>query len=227
METPRGPVWHRYQGDGYGEHPDGSAYDGTGVGRGWPLLTGERAHYELAAGRVHVAEHLAQAMETIAGEAGLLPEQVWDSADIPDRELYSSAMRQVRPCHSSGRTPSISSCAGRCSTATSSISRPRRSSGTSSKQTTSDRIIWRFNNKVRAMPANRTLRVETLAPAVVHWSVDDWRTVHDTQTRDTTLGVHVADLGTGTCAAATVSISRSTGQKSDRWEGVDFLVCIE
>jgi glucoamylase len=39
-ETPCGPVWHRYNGDGYGEHDDGSAHDGTGRGRGWPLLTG-------------------------------------------------------------------------------------------------------------------------------------------------------------------------------------------
>ena len=31
---------------------------------------------------------------------------------------------------------------------------------------------------------------------VVHWSVDGWRTVHDTATRDTTLGVHVVDLPT-------------------------------
>lgn len=60
----------------------------SGVGRAWPLLTGERAHYELAAGRSRVAEHLAQAMEMIAGEAGLLPEPVRDSADIPDRELF-------------------------------------------------------------------------------------------------------------------------------------------
>ncbi|HEU0243714.1 MAG TPA: glycoside hydrolase family 15 protein, partial [Candidatus Limnocylindrales bacterium] len=43
--TPSGPVWHRYTGDGYGEHQDGSAYDGTGIGRGWPLLVGERGHY--------------------------------------------------------------------------------------------------------------------------------------------------------------------------------------
>ena len=89
VETPRGPAWRRYQGDGYGEHADGSAVSTErGVGRAWPLLTGERAHYELAAGRSHVAEHLAQAMETIAGEAGLLPEQIWDSADIPERELF-------------------------------------------------------------------------------------------------------------------------------------------
>jgi glucoamylase len=47
VELPQGPSWYRYNGDGYGEHEDGSAFDGTGVGRPWPLLTGERAHYEL------------------------------------------------------------------------------------------------------------------------------------------------------------------------------------
>jgi glucoamylase len=51
LETPYGPAWYRYNEDGYGEHADGSAFDGTGIGRLWPLLTGERAHYELAAGR--------------------------------------------------------------------------------------------------------------------------------------------------------------------------------
>src|ERR1017187_6997688 len=48
---PQGPGWRRYNHDGSGQKPDGSAYDGTGEGRCWPLLTGERAHYELAAGR--------------------------------------------------------------------------------------------------------------------------------------------------------------------------------
>ncbi len=51
VETPAGPCWHRYNEDGYGEHDDGSAYDGTGRGRAWPLLTGERGHYELCGGR--------------------------------------------------------------------------------------------------------------------------------------------------------------------------------
>jgi glucoamylase len=36
---------------GYGEHADGRSYDGTGKGRPWPLLAGERGPYELAAGR--------------------------------------------------------------------------------------------------------------------------------------------------------------------------------
>jgi len=63
VDTPHGPAWHRYQGDRYGEHADGGPFDGTGIGRAWPLLTGERAHYELAAGRSRAAEQLAQALE--------------------------------------------------------------------------------------------------------------------------------------------------------------------
>ena len=52
VELPQGPGFRRYNEDGYGEHEDGSPFDGTGIGRAWPLLTAERAHYELAAGRV-------------------------------------------------------------------------------------------------------------------------------------------------------------------------------
>ena len=50
VELPQGPLWHRYNDDGYGEHEDGSPFDGTGIGRAWPLMAGERAHYELALG---------------------------------------------------------------------------------------------------------------------------------------------------------------------------------
>ena len=88
MDTPRGPCWHRYNHDGYGEHADGAPFDGTGVGRVWPLLTGERAHYELAAGRKAEADKLRRAMETLANDSGLMPEQIWDSPDIPERDLF-------------------------------------------------------------------------------------------------------------------------------------------
>jgi glucoamylase len=226
VETPRGPVWRRYQGDGYGEHADGRQYDGNGVGRGWPLLTGERAHYELAAGRVHVAEHLAQAMETIAGESGLLPEQVWDSEDIPERELYighaSGSARPLVWAHAEYLKLCRSLFDGRI------FDRPPQTvERYLVQQTTSDRIIWRFNNKVRTMPASRTLRVETLAPAVVHWSTDEWRTVHDTSMRDTTLGVHVCDLATSELRSGDRVHFTFYWPGADRWEGVDFLVCIE
>lgn len=63
VEMPGGPAWHRYNGDGYGEHADGAPFDGTGCGRAWPLLTGERAHFELAAGRPEIARQLAGTLD--------------------------------------------------------------------------------------------------------------------------------------------------------------------
>ena len=84
-DLPQGPGWLRYNWDGYGQRPDGGPYRGWGQGRVWPLLTGERAHYELAAGR-DIAS-LIDAYERSATCGQLLPEQVWDEADQPERSL--------------------------------------------------------------------------------------------------------------------------------------------
>src|SRR6267143_1849932 len=90
VKLPQGPGLYRYNGDGYGEHEDGSPYDGTGLGRPWPLLAGERAHYELAAGRPELADALLRVMEgSTAGASRLIPEQLWDGPDIPELELFT------------------------------------------------------------------------------------------------------------------------------------------
>ncbi len=85
VETPSGRVYHRYNEDGYGEQADGSAFDTHGIGRGWPLLVGERGHLALAAGE-DPAEYL-RTMLACASAAGLLPEQVWDTDPIPGKRL--------------------------------------------------------------------------------------------------------------------------------------------
>lgn len=87
-DTPCGPAWYRYNGDGYGEHEDGSPFDGSGRGRLWPLLTGERGHYELAAGRDPLP--YIRAMECFANEGGLLAEQVWDDGPRAGRGTGSA-----------------------------------------------------------------------------------------------------------------------------------------
>ena len=86
--------------------------------------------------------------------------------------------------------------------------------------------IWRFNHKVRAIPTGKTLRLEVLAPAIVRWSDDNWRTVHDTATRDIHLGVHLADLPSGTLSDDAAVLFTFYWTAARRWEGVDFAVRI-
>jgi len=86
IETPYGPCWRRYNHDGYGQRKDGGPYIGYGQGRAWPILTGERAHYELAAGQD--ITFFISAMERFSSFGGMLPEQVWDYADMPSEGLY-------------------------------------------------------------------------------------------------------------------------------------------
>ena len=84
-DLPQGPGWLRYNGDGYGQRPDGGPFQGWGQGRLWPLLTGERAHYELAAGKDITP--LIAAYERFATMGQMMPEQVWDEPDRPEARL--------------------------------------------------------------------------------------------------------------------------------------------
>lgn len=86
IETPYGVCWRRYNHDGYGQKKDGGPFEGWGQGRAWPLLTGERAHYELAAGR-DVTPYI-KAMERFSSIGGMLPEQIWDHEDKPEEGMF-------------------------------------------------------------------------------------------------------------------------------------------
>jgi glucoamylase len=84
-DLPQGPGWRRYNHDGYGQKADGGAFDGQGIGRSWPILTGERGHYELAAGRD--PRPFITAMEGFANDGGMISEQLWDTADLPGKRM--------------------------------------------------------------------------------------------------------------------------------------------
>jgi glucoamylase len=226
IDTPNGPAWHRYEGDGYGEHADGEPFDGVGVGRAWPLLTGERAHFELAAGHEQAAEQLMHALEAFAGGSGLIPEQIWDSPDVPTHGLifghasgsasplvwahaeYLKLCRSLRDGDIFDRPPQT----------------VKRYLTT---RTMSGLVIWRSNNKLRTLSAGLTLRIETFAPALVHWGVDGWQAPHDTHTRDTTVGVHLVDLPTAALHAGSRVTFTFYWPQEHRWEGMDFSVDIE
>lgn len=225
VDTLCGPAWHRYNDDGYGEHEDGSPFDGTGVGRAWPLLVGERAHYELAAGRKKPAEQLMDAMEAFSNDSGLLSEQVWDSPDIPDEALYfgrpsGSAMPLVW-AHAEYVKLRRSMREGRVFDMP-----PQAAQRYVKDKTGSPYAVWRFNNKLRKMQAGKVLRVETQAAATVHWSADGWQTTHDTNTRDTGLGVYIADLPTQDIGAGGAVTFTFHWNDTGKWEGRDFSVAV-
>jgi glucoamylase len=227
VELPQGPCWYRYNGDGYGEHKDGSAFDGTGIGRPWPLLAGERAHYCLAAGHRDEAEALLTVMEnSTAGQSRLLPEQVWDSADLPVPELFRGK-------------PTGSACP--LVWAHSEYIKLRRSVRDNKifdqcPQAVQRYLIekhgrphcgWRFNNKIRTIPRNQILRIALLATARVHWSIDNWTTSHDTGTLDTGLGIYTLHLPTASLPPGGQAVFTFFWPTENRWEGTDYTVTVE
>jgi len=224
-ETTTGPVWHRYNGDRYGEHEDGAPFDGAGVGRGWPLLVGERAHYELAAGRRDVAGRLALTMAAQSSSGRLIPEQVWDGIDLPLRELFNG-----RPAGSA--MPLVWAHAEYIK-----LRRSLRDDNVFDlpPQTVQryqiDRIgsslaIWRFNHKCSRIAKGKTMRIEVLAAALIHWSADGWCTTADTATIDTHVGVHYADLPTTQFPEGTMVRFTFYWRDAGRWEGEDFCCVI-
>lgn len=220
-ETRTGPVWHRYNGDGYGEHEDGAPFDGVGIGRGWPLLTGERAHYELAAGRHGAALALARAMAMQSSAGRLIPEQIWDADDLPARELYNgrpagSAMPLVW-AHAEYVKLRRSLRDGKVFDLPPGAVRRYQVDGTGSTIES-----WRLNRKSERLTRGKTLRVETLQPAIVHWTVDEWRTSHDTPTLETMLGVHWADLPTAALREGATVRFTFRWRNSGLWQGEDF-----
>jgi glucoamylase len=223
VETPGGSTWHRYNDDGYGEHKDGSPFNGTGIGRGWPLLTGERAHYELAGGSIERAKQLLGAMESFANQGGLISEQVWDAGDIPEKELHfgrpsGSAMPLVW-AHAEYLKLKRSLNDGRVFDMP-----PQTVKRYLADKTVSPRMVWRFNHKIRSIPAGKILRIETLSPAMVHWSGDGWQTIQDVTAREGALGLHIADLDTKSLAEGAEVKFTLYWPEAQHWQGEDFSV---
>jgi glucoamylase len=227
VELPQGPCWYRYNGDGYGEHKDGAPFDGTGIGRPWPLLAGERAHYCLAGGHRDEAEALLTVIEnSTAGQSRLLPEQVWDAADIPAFELFrgkpSGSACPLVWAHSEYIKLRRSIRDGRI------FDQPPQPVKRYLVDKHKRQIFgWRFNNKTRSIPRGKTLRVIILQPALVRWSVDGWTTSHDTETRDTGLGIYTLDLPTASLPAGAQVGFTFCWAKDNRWEETNYTVTIE
>jgi len=224
VDTPLGPAWHRYNHDGYGQREDGGPYGGWGKGRAWPLLTGERAHYELAAGRD--VKPLIHAIEKFASATGLLPEQVWDEPDRPDMFMflgrptgsamplmwahaeYVKLLRSVSDGHVFDLIPDV---AGRY---------------LGDRKACQLFEVWKTNRRVRMVKTGYTLRVQASDPFRLHWTSDEWGTAKDTPSSGTALGIEFVDIPIFPAQRAPIRFT-FLWTKNNSWGGRDYMVAIK
>jgi glucoamylase len=223
VATPRGPGWHRYTHDGYGQKANGDPYDGTGVGRLWPLLTGERGHYEIAGGRT--AYKYVKTMENFAGTCALIPEQVWDSEDLPSRGMFKgrptgSAMPLVW-AHAEYIKLLHSERDGRVFDLLAPVRRRYID-----EEAITDMQVWTFKQKLREFSPKRPLRIEVYAPCRLHWTCDNWTTIHDTALSHEGLGVYAHEFPSGQCDAHGQLKFTFYWVVEGHWEGRDFSIAL-
>jgi glucoamylase len=221
-----GPVWYRYNGDGYGEHIDGSPFDGTGIGRPWPLLTGERAHYEIAAGNYKYAKELLKTFENYATETGLFPEQIWDAEDIPEKNLYTGKPTGGAMPLVWAHSEYIKLCRSLESKQVFDMPHQSQKRYVIEKKI-SNIVIWNFNTQYKYMPKGKILRIQCLTSAIVQWSADNWVTSNDVQTLDSGVGVHFADLSTANLDYEQNISYTFYWHDAQIWESKKYLLTIE
>lgn len=220
VETPFGPGWRRYNHDGYGQREDGGPYQGWGYGHAWPLLTGERGHYELAAGRD--VRPFIRAMETFATRTRLLPEQVWV---LPDRP--QAHMRFGRP--TGGAMPLAwahaeyiqlvrSAANGQVVGLISAVADHYRT-----RRPAPPLQIWTFNRQVRSVSTRGTLRVQAASLFRLRWTGDEWQRAKDSDSTPIGTGHHYVDIQVPPAQKAPIRFT-FFWTEAGRWEGRDFQV---
>lgn len=223
VETPRGVCWKRYNHDGYGQHTDGRPYEGWGNGGAWPLLAGERAHYELAAGN-DTAPFVA-AMEHFSSTGGMLPEQIWIQADLPRREFKKgepagSAMPLVW-AHAEYIKLLQSITEGRV---VDRIAAVEARYGKGRKDNAVE--FFRLDRRIGRMQAGKILRVLAGEQFRLVWSGDAWKTVHTVESTERGSSGHSADIATDNIGSGHL-VFTFFWVGHDRWEGRNFQVALE
>ncbi len=221
-DLPQGPGWRRYNHDGYGQKDDGSAFDGTGVGRCWPILTGERGHYELAAGRD--PKPFIRAMEDFANQGGMITEQIWDGPDLPGAHMkrgcptgaamplcwsHSEYVSLVRSRHDGVCFARVEPAFQRY------VLNPAQSRYE----------IWSLRHPLRSVSHGKILRIILAAEATIVWSTDNWARRNESHTtHQNELNLWFADFPTADLPSGSVFSFTFFWQRDQRWEGRNWQV---
>jgi glucoamylase len=187
------------------------------------LLTGERGHYELAAGRD--VQPFIRALECFATSTKLLPEQVWALPDQPKSHMYlgrpTGGAMPLAWAHAEYIQLVRSAADGQIFGLIAEVSERYRR-----RRQTPPLEIWKFNRQVRSLPAGGTLRIQAASPFRLHWTSDEWAQVHDTDSAPIGTGHEFLDIRVPGRQRAPIRFTFFWTSAS-RWEGRDFQVGVE
>jgi glucoamylase len=225
---PQGPGWIRYNWDGYGQRPDGGPFLGWGQGRVWPLLTGERAHYELAAGKD--ISSLIQTYERFATMGQMMPEQVWDEPNVPSRRLQlgkpaGSAVPLVW-AHAEYLKLLRSALDGKVFDRIEPVY-ARYCETEGRRKVRRDLEVYTVRRPIQKISAGSTLRIIDENRFAVTWSLDHWKTVNTTQSRSLGSAGYSADISTGTTPVDGALSWTLQWTEQGRWLGTNVNLKIE
>lgn len=223
-DLPQGPCWRRYNHDGYGQYPDGSPFDGGGEGRSWPILTGERGHYELAAGNDPLP--FIKSMEKFGNQGNMISEQLWDAEDLPNGRMkkgyptgaamplcwsHAEYLSLVRSRHDGVCFDHVEPAYQRY------VAKP----------VVSRYEMWTLRHKIRRMPRGKILRIILANEADIVWSTDHWATTQNAATRrNEALNLWYADFATENLRPGAALEFTFHWKKERRWEERNFAVTI-
>jgi glucoamylase len=223
VQTPSGPSWRRYNGDGYGEHEDGAPFDGTGCGRPWPLLTGERGHYALLAQEDPLP--YLQAMARMASPGGMLPEQIWDAPPIPERGLFpgrpSGSAMPLAWTHAEFIKLALSAHEGGACDCPDAVALRYHAQPPRPQHT-----VWLQQAPVARAFAGADLLVCLHEAAVVRFGIDGWQDIQEVQTEVSGLGLHVARIAASALRSGQHIEFTWRRRSSGTWVGIDYTLVV-
>ena len=221
-ELPQGPCYRRYNHDGYGQGDHGEPFGPNGVGRPWPLLAGERAHYEVAAGRD--AKAYVRSMEAFAGERALLAEQLWNAPDLP---------QAMPPLTTGGPTGSAMPLAWAHAEYIKLVRSVSDGKVFDRLDIVEDRYkqpripspeIWNFDRQLPAMMAGKTMRIPLAGPFRLRWTRDGWANWQDTDATVTAIGIFYVDVVSQAAEAGARLEFTFFYPATQIWQGQNFTV---
>jgi glucoamylase len=226
-DLPQGPGWLRYNFDGYGDRPDGGPFLGWGKGRVWPLLTGERAHYELAAGQD--ISPLIRTYERFATGGQMMPEQVWDEANRPDLGLRfgqpgGSAVPLVW-AHAEYLKLLRSALDGKVFDRVDSVYE-RYCEPSGRERVRRNLEIYSRRRPIQKVAAGDTLRILDEDCFELVWSVDGWKSTHHTPCDNLGSARFSVDIEVAATQASELSWTLHWTER-DRWLGYNVQIKID